>query len=181
MDIDKTLLKHTRVYCSGVLVRSVSGTFCIFKPHNKGELLYSIVSCPYFCSKLLYFLAHFFNQTPSQRRITICKYPPLSTDRYSFIQPNELRQYRVNKFIQLLTWQLRIWTQVLSLETSMFCTIIPPIALQNIYSESNLCQMHAAVYWRDIDVSEQDHRSFWLHKSPPTVTYITAECKTSTK
>ena len=35
IDTDKTLLKNTRAYCSDVLVRSVSGTFCVFKPHNK--------------------------------------------------------------------------------------------------------------------------------------------------
>ena len=71
-----------------------------------------------------------FTQTPSQllweasshmlqlmREGCAYTYPPLSIARYSFIQPSELEQCRVNKLPKVFTLKHRIRTQVLVVES----------------------------------------------------------------
>ena len=50
--------------------------------------------------------------------ISVHKYPPMSIARYSFIQLSELEQRKVKTLAQGLTWEHRIHTRILLVEST---------------------------------------------------------------
>ena len=98
--------------------------------HSRCFPSFSVFHCAYHgCA--LYSLADLFNRRPSWllweafshaailRRLLVHKYSSLSIARYSFIQLSELEQCRVKKLAQGFTWQHRIRTWVLLVESPM--------------------------------------------------------------